>query len=111
MSPFMGMDHTYAWRLTPPGERLVAHIDSVREGVTAFDATLSLGRHDLSRSALARTLARYPLLTLRILGQIYANGLRLRLKGATYHANPSGAPLLGGARRAHARASREGASR
>jgi hypothetical protein len=111
VSPFMGMDHTYAWRLTPPGEQLIAHIESERDGAVAFDATLSLAQSQLTPRALARLLARYPLLSLRTIRQIYSNGLRLRLKGATYFPNPSGAPLLGGARRAHSRASREDAAR
>jgi DUF1365 family protein len=111
VSPFMGMDHTYAWRMTHPGPQLIVHIDSVREGTTAFDATLSLQRRDLTQKTLAGLLARYPLLTMRILGQIYSNGLRLRLKGARYFPNPSGAPLLGGGRRERARASRERAAR
>ena len=111
VSPFMGMDHTYAWRMTTPGPRLIAHIDSLREGATVFDATLSMERRALTERTLARLLARYPLLTLRLLGQIYANGLRLRLKGARYFPNPSGAPLLGAGRRERARASRERAAR
>ena len=111
VSPFMGMDHTYSWRLTPPGAQLIAHIESLREGALAFDATLSLKRAELTQPRLGRLLARYPMLTLRTLGQIYANGLRLHLKGARYFPNPSGAPLLGGARREHARSSREGAAR
>ena len=32
VSPFMGMDHRYDWRLTAPAERLVAHISSHRAG-------------------------------------------------------------------------------
>jgi hypothetical protein len=111
VSPFMGMDHTYAWRLTSPGQQLIAHIESLREGAIAFDATLSMRRFQLTQATLVRLLARYPLLTLRIVGQIYAHGLRLRLKGARYFPNPSGAPLLGGARREHARASRKEAGR
>jgi len=110
VSPFMGMDHHYAWRLTAPAERLLVHIDSDRAGAHVFDATLSLRRRELSRATLARLLARHPLLTLRIVGQIYRHGVALRLKGARYFPNPSGAPLLGGARRAHARASRERAA-
>ena len=111
VSPFMGMDHTYSWRLTPPGERLIAHIESERDGAVVFDATLSLRQRPLTPRVLARLLARYPLLTLRTVRQIYSNGMRLYLKGARYFPNPSGAPLLGGARREHARSSREDAAR
>ena len=107
VSPFMGMNLTYAWRMTEPGNRLIVHIESEREQAVAFDATLSLERGPLSPARLRRLLAGHPLLTLRIVRQIYANGLRLRLKGARYFPNPSGAPLLGRTRREHARASRE----
>jgi len=111
VSPFMGMDHTYVWRFTEPGERLIAHIESSHAGELAFDATLSLRRGPLTPRSLGALLARYPFLTLRIVRRIYANGLALKLKGARYFPNPSGAPLLGRARREHARASREGAAR
>ena len=111
VSPFMGMDHTYAWRLTSPADRLIAHIDSERDGALAFDATLSLQRVALGPRALARMLARHPLLTLRIVGQIYGNGLRLWRRGARYFPNPSGAPAFGRRRGASSRASREEAAR
>jgi len=110
VSPFMGMDHTYVWRMTAPAERLIVHIDSEQGDRVVFDATLSLARRELTPARLRALLLRYPLLTLRIVRRIYANGLRLRLKGARYYPNPSGAPLLG-ARRARLRAAREGTVR
>jgi hypothetical protein len=111
VSPFMGMDHTYAWRLTPPGKSLIAHIDSERDGAVVFDATLSLERAELTPARLAAMVARRPLQTAGILRRIYANGLRLHLRGARYFPNPSGAPVIGAARREHARSSREEALR
>jgi DUF1365 family protein len=110
VSPFMGMDHTYVWRMTAPAERLIVHIDSEQGDRIVFDATLSLARRELTPARLRALLVRYPLLTLRIVRRIYANGLRLRLKGARYYPNPSGAPLLG-ARRARVRAAHEGTVR
>jgi hypothetical protein len=110
VSPFMGMDHTYAWRLTAPAERLIVHIDSEQDGQTVFDATLSLSRRELTPRTLRRMLVRHPMLTINIVRKIYANGLRLALRGARYFPNPSGAPPFGPGRRAHARSSREGAA-
>ena len=53
VSPLMGMDHTYDWRLTEPGEQLLVHIDSSGpDGERVFDATLSLHRRELTPSAL-----------------------------------------------------------
>jgi DUF1365 family protein len=107
VSPFMGMDHVYAWRMTEPGARLLVHIESERERRRAFDATLSLERRALTPASLRRLLVRHPLLTLRILGGIYAHGLRLWSKGAGYFPNPSGAPAFGRRARERACASRE----
>jgi DUF1365 family protein len=103
VSPFMGMDHTYDWRLTDPAEKLIVQIDSERDGVHAFDATLSLDRRPIT----TRLLLRYPAMTLRVVAQIYIHAVRLRLKHAKYFPNPTGAPLLGRARRESARRSRE----
>jgi uncharacterized protein len=111
VSPFLGMDLTYDWRLTPPGEQLIAHIEALREERLTLDATLSLSRLELTPARLRSLLARQPLLTLGIVARIYANGLRLALRRAPYFANPSGAPLAPGARRKHSRDSRERAAK
>jgi DUF1365 family protein len=89
VSPLMGMDHTYDWRLTEPAEQLLVHIESQRaNGERAFDATLSLRRREITRRSLRRALARYPLLTVRIVTRIYTHALRLKLRGATYFPHP-----------------------
>jgi uncharacterized protein len=109
VSPFMGMDHAYAWRLTEPGDQLIVHIDSEREQRVVFDATLSMRRRALTPTSLHLALLGHPLLTVRIVSRIYAHGARLWLRGARYFPNPSGAPALGAARRAHASRSRRSA--
>jgi DUF1365 family protein len=89
VSPLMGMDHTYDWRVAEPGERLSLHIESLDSaGRRAFDATLSLRRREITAFELRRGLARYPLATVRILARIYADAARLRLRGAGYHPHP-----------------------
>ena len=35
VSPLMGMDHTYDWRLSEPGERLSVHIESTAPAASA----------------------------------------------------------------------------
>ena len=88
VSPFMGMDHRYHLRVVEPGAELLVHIDSLREGRRAFDATLTLRRRGLDRRMLSRLLWRYPAATLVAGARIYAHALRLRLKGAPYHPHP-----------------------
>ncbi len=90
VSPLMGMDNTYDWRLTEPGEHLSVHIESDdrEHGTKVFDATLSLRRRELTPRSLRAVLMRYPLITLRIVTRIYTHALHLRLRGARYHPHP-----------------------
>lgn len=92
VSPLMGMDQTYSFRAGEPGARLSVHIEShPRDGVgKSFDATLNLRRRELSRGTLAGLLARYPAMSLQVVAKIYAQSLRLKLKGARYHPHPDG---------------------
>jgi DUF1365 family protein len=88
VSPFMGMDHHYDWRVVEPGEELLVHIDSWCEGRRAFDATLTLRRRELGRRMLGRMLWRYPAATLVAGARIYIHAVRLKLKGAPYFPHP-----------------------
>ncbi len=94
VSPLMGMDQTYGFRASEPGERLAVHIESAprrrRHAASSFDATLDLRRRELSRPLLAGLLARYPALSLQVVAKIYAQSLRLKLKGARYFPHPEG---------------------
>ncbi len=90
VSPLMGMDRRYDWRLTVPSRQLLVHIESLPEGTDegAFDATLSLCRRELNAASLRRALLRYPLMSMRVQAHIYSHALRLRLRGARWHAHP-----------------------
>jgi hypothetical protein len=114
VSPLMGMDQTYSFRATEPGERLQVHIESrPREGgesgsagapgrgaarsagapAKTFDATLSLRRRELSRPLMLGLLARYPAMSLQVVAKIYGQAARLKLKGAHYYPHPEGAEV------------------
>jgi DUF1365 family protein len=97
VSPLMGMDQTYAFRATEPGDRLAVHIESRPHSGRgkSFDATLSLRRRELSRRTLAGLLAGYPAMSLQVVAKIYAQSLRLKLKGARYHPHPDGSSPRG----------------
>ncbi|MFI4989421.1 MAG: DUF1365 domain-containing protein [Solirubrobacterales bacterium] len=106
VSPLMGMDHTYDWRLTEPGESLSVQIESTRnggplDGERVFDATLSLRRRPIDARELRRVLARYPLPTVRLTARIYTHALMLRLRGAHWHAHPGRAELSGHGQTTH----------
>ena len=89
VSPFIGMENHYEWRVTEPNGQLLVHIDERDEaGDRVFDATLSLRRQELTGGRLARLLLRFPVVSVRVLALIYWNGLRLKLKGAPYFRHP-----------------------
>jgi DUF1365 family protein len=92
VSPLMGMEHSYELRASEPGERLQVQIESrpAGEDAKAFDATLSLRRRELGSGTLTRLLARYPAMSLQVVAKIYAQALRLRLKGARGFPHPAG---------------------
>lgn len=89
ISPFMSMEHEYAWRFSDPGDRLFVHMENRTEGEKVFDATLLVRRREISRASMATTLIRYPWMTLKVAAGIYGQALRLRLKGTPYHEHPA----------------------
>jgi uncharacterized protein len=108
VSPLMDMDRAYSFRAGEPGPRLAVQIESrpreaaagrsagdAAPGTKSFDATLSLRRRELSRPLMARLLARYPAMSLQVVARIYAQSLRLKLKGAPYFPHPEGSPPKG----------------
>jgi DUF1365 family protein len=100
VSPFMQMEIAYRWRVGTPGERLAVRIENHdAEGALVFDAQLALRRRPITSASLTRVLVRHPAMTLRALAGIYGQALRLRLKGARWHAHPGRAPEAPAARR------------
>jgi DUF1365 family protein len=89
VSPFMPMDLEYDWRFSEPGERLAVHMVDLERGVPIFSATLQLQRRDMTSAALAGVLLRFPFATLRVLGAIYWQALRLWLKRVPLHTHPA----------------------
>ena len=84
VSPFMPIDLEYAFALTPPEERLVAHMKTIDAGSICFDATLSLERRPWSAREIRRALVRYPAMTAAVIARIHWQALQLWWKGVPY---------------------------
>ena len=85
VSPFMDLDMYYRWTVGEPGERLTVRIENLRDGERLFDATLALKREPLTGKNLARMMAGFPFMTLKVIGAIYLEALRLWLKKIPVH--------------------------
>jgi len=89
VSPFMGMDQTYHWKVTEPGETLHVSIANEEEGRGRFfGVSLDLERREITGASLVRSLAAHPFMTGRIVAGIYAQAWRLRRKGLPIFPHP-----------------------
>jgi DUF1365 family protein len=90
VSPFMGMDQRYVWRLAAPGATLSVHIENRDAGgALAFDATLAMRRAELTPASARALSVRYPLASVRVLALIYGHALGLKLAGVPVHPRPA----------------------
>ena len=85
VSPFMPMNCEYNFRISPPSEDVAINIgESDPDGPMLF-ATFSGKRRPLSDRALLRMLLTYPLMTMKVMGGIHWEALRLWWKGVPIH--------------------------
>jgi DUF1365 family protein len=80
VSPFSDLDTAFDFRVGVPGRTLAVRIDDFADGMLALHSTLTGDAAALTDGRLAWWLVRYPLLTLRVIGLIHWQALRLWLK-------------------------------
>ena len=80
VSPFMGMDMDYAFRVLPPADALAIGITGSDGDGALITAVLTARRQPLSDAALLRAFFGMPLLTFKVVGGILWEALKLWLK-------------------------------
>jgi len=81
VSPFMDLDHRYAFRLSRPAETVSVFIHQTDGEGPIFNASFSGRAEPMTDGALLKAFFRYPLMTLKVVAAIHFEALRLFLKG------------------------------
>ena len=99
VSPFFGLDQSYEYAFSQPGEEVWARIH-VREddGARPLTAVLHARRRELTNRSLAGLLIRYPVQPLQVIALIHFEALRLWRKRVPFHRKPPFVPGTGSVR-------------
>ena len=88
VSPFVGMDARYHFRIMPPGRTVRLRILETEEGEPLLSAAFQGAARRLDTATMAACLLKFPLLTWKIIGGIHWEALKLWLKGARFRSSP-----------------------
>lgn len=88
VSPFIDMQMRYRFRLNEPSEILTLRILEFDNEGPLLSATFSGTRFPLNTTTLLRAFFQLPLQTLKIVGGIHWEALKLWIKGAKLHRRP-----------------------
>lgn len=92
VSPFIGLDARYHFRILPPGDCVRLRIHESEQDEPVLSATFSGTARPLTTAALAVCLVKIPLMTWKIILAIHFEALKLWLKGARFHRSPPAPP-------------------
>ena len=84
VSPFIGMDQTYRFTIRPPHDRLALKIRQHDADGPWLIATQSGRRRALTDGQLLKLWLLHPMMSLKIIGAIHWQALKLWLKGAQF---------------------------
>jgi DUF1365 family protein len=92
VSPFMEMDLRYAFRVTPPAERVRIAIEVSDGEGTILNASFVGARRDLTDTQVLRAWATHPLLTLKVIAAIHWEAVKILMKGVRLRAGTPAPP-------------------
>ncbi|MEM7253530.1 MAG: DUF1365 domain-containing protein, partial [Pseudomonadota bacterium] len=88
VSPFMPMSDRYEWTFWSPTDSLAVGMSSHTADGRSFQASLNLSATPISGRSLARVLSAYPFMTFKVIGAIYFEAMRLKLKRVPFYPHP-----------------------
>ncbi|HUN97225.1 MAG TPA: DUF1365 family protein [Bradyrhizobium sp.] len=95
VSPFLGMDMSYAFRILLPKAKVSIAIQGKQHDQTVIAASLAGTHSELADGTLLSAFLRHPLLTLKVISGIHWHALRLVIKGFRIHVRPpAGRPSI-----------------
>jgi DUF1365 family protein len=99
VSPFFGLDQSYEYAFSQPGDEVWARIH-VRDddGARPLTAVLHARRHELTNRSVAAMLARYPLQPVQVIALIHWQALQLWRKRVPFYHKPPFEPGRGSVR-------------
>lgn len=92
VSPFTGASGRYGFHCIAPSDRVVIGVNFREAGQPVLKTHFRGERRPLNDRVIAATVARHPLMTLKVMGAIHFEALRLWAKGVpvvTRHASPA----------------------
>ena len=88
VSPFFGLDQSYQYAFSEPGEEVWARIHVREDGRSPLTAVLHGRRSELTNATLARFLIRYPLMPVQVIALIHWQAVKLFVKRVPFHHKP-----------------------
>lgn len=89
VSPFVGMEAEYQFRLGEPAGRLEVGIRELQDDRLVLVAAQVAERRPLKTATLARALLAVPFQTFKVLAMIHWHALKLWLSGVPFHRKPA----------------------
>lgn len=94
VSPFMNMGMNYRFRLRPPADELSVRILETDETGPILAAMFVGRRKDLTTGSVAGAFLRIPLVTLKVVGGIHWEAMKLWFKGIQFFGRPAPPPAI-----------------
>lgn len=87
VSPFMDLDMQYHWRVKPPAEQVLVHIENHKDQ-KQFDATLAMKKREITKTSLFKAWLFAPLMPIKVVAGIYWQAAKLFAKRIPFIAHP-----------------------